>query len=240
MSNNRGGTHQNPFVPQQLLVQVAEQLKVPLLQIAREAELGQLSGSADLRRMQTTADAAMRLIDHYTLGVRLALEGPDFEVEPVCVSSVLYDAGQQLSALAKNYHVKLELDVSGRYEPVLAHRQGLQAALVSLGASLIEALPALDSQQLTLQLATHRTRYGIVAGLYADTEQLTKQALARGRDLLGDSRQPLLGMTHTSGAGVFVADSLLQAMQLDLTVSRHRKLYGLATILQPTNQLQLV
>ena len=76
---------------------------------------------------------------------------------------MLYDTGQQLDALAKSYGVELELNIAGRFGPVLAHRQGLQAALVSLGAALIEALPAQDAPQLKLQLATHRSRYGIVA-----------------------------------------------------------------------------
>jgi hypothetical protein len=89
-------------------------------------------------------------------------------------------------------------------------------------------------------LATHRCRYGVVAGLYSDTESLSGEALRQGRRLHGNSRQPLLGLTHTAGAGVFVADSLLRAMQLELKVSRHNRLYGLGAVLQPNQQLQLV
>ncbi|MDB5170495.1 MAG: hypothetical protein JWO35_189 [Candidatus Saccharibacteria bacterium] len=230
----------SPMVSQQLLLSVAEELKLPLLQIARRAEQGQLSGAADLATIQSTADSALRLLDSYALGVRLSMETQLLEVEPVSVSSVLYDAGQELNSLAKSYGVDLELSISGRYGPVMAHRQGLQAALVSLGSALIEALPALEGPQLKLQLATHRSRYGIVAGLYADTKQLTAQALQRGRVLQPNSRQPLLNITHTSGAGIFVADALLNAMQLNLSASRHQGLYGLGTVLQPNHQLQLV
>ncbi|HEX7632706.1 MAG TPA: hypothetical protein VF401_00105 [Candidatus Saccharimonadales bacterium] len=227
------------MVSQQLLLNIAEELKLPLIQIARQAELGQLSGSTDLRSMQATADTALRLLDNYVLGVRLSMEPHQFDMEPVSVSSVLYDTGQQLDSLAKNYGVELELSIAGRYEPVMAHKQGLQAALVSLGAALIEALPALETPQLKLQLATHRSRYGIVAGLYAATDRLTNQALQNGRKLRA-ARQPLMNFTHTSGAGIFVADAILQAMQLSLKASRHHRLYGLGTVLPPTNQLQLV
>lgn len=231
------------MLSQQLLLSVAEELKLPLLQIARRAEQGRLSGEkagADLTTIQSTADNALRLLDSYALGVRLSLEPELLDLEPVSVSSVLYDTGQQLDALAKNYGVGLELSISGRFGPVMAHRQGLQSALVSLGAALIEALPALEHPQLKLQLATHRSRYGIVAGLYTDTKQLSASALKRGRSLQSSSRQPLLGVSHTSGAGIFVADALLQAMQLDLKASRHQGLYGLGTVLQPNHQLQLV
>lgn len=213
---------------------------MPLLQIARQAEQARQGGQADLAAMQATADMALKLLDNYSLGVRLALEPAQFDTEPVSVASVLYDTGQQLDALAKNYGVELELSIAGRYGTVMAHRHGLQSALVSLGAALIEALPAMESPQLKLQLASHRSRYGIVAGLYADTPQLTNTALRRGRRLSRHSRQPLTGVSHTSAAGIFVADTILQAMQLRLHASRHRRLYGLGAVLPPNNQLQLI
>lgn len=234
---NSGGS---PILSQQLLLSVAEELKLPLLQIARQAEHGQLTDTADLKAIQATADTALKLLDNYALGVRLALELEPLTLESVSVSSVLYDAGQQLDALAKNYGVDLELNIAGKFGPVLAHRQGLQAALVSLGAALIEALPAMEQPQLKLQLATHRSRYGIVAGVYTDTKQLSNEALHKGRALQRHSRQPLLNLSHTSGAGVFVADSILNAMNLRLTASRHHRLYGLGAVLQPNHQLQLV
>jgi hypothetical protein len=228
------------ILSQQLLLSVAEELKLPFLQITRQAEQAQLTGETDYKTIRATADSAMKLLDNYVLGIRLALEPEQLAVESISVSSVLYDAGQQLDALAKNYGVALELNVAGRFGPVLAHRQGLQAALVSLGAALIEALPAQENPQLRLQLATHRSRYGIVAGLYADTKQLSNEALQRGRALQRQSRQPLMNLTHTSGAGIFMADTILRAMRLNLTASRHHRLYGLGAVLQPNRQLQLV
>lgn len=232
----------SPILSQQLLLSVAEELKLPLLQIGRQAEQALLTGTSDLATIQATADSALHLLDNYVLGVRLALEPEQLALETVSVSSVLYDTGQQLSTLAKAYGVGLELDIAGRYGPVLAHRQGLQAALASLGAALIEALPAQaqPNPQLKLHLATHRSRYGIVAGLYADTRQLANDALQGGRALQRHSRQPLMDFSHTSGAGIFVADTILQAMRLNLRASRHHRLYGLAIVLQPNRQLQLV
>lgn len=228
------------MLSQELLLSVAEELKLPLLQIVRQAELGQLNSQPDLKKIQSSADSALRLLDNYVLGVKLAMTSSRLDDESVSVSSVLYDAGQQLDTLAKNYGVGLQLEIAGRFGTVIAHRQGLQAALVSLGAALIEALPAQDNPQLKLYMATHRSRYGIVAGLYADTRQLTKDALERGRKLQSSCRQPLLNLTHTSGAGIFVADSILRAMDLHLIASRHHRLYGLGTVLQPNHQLQLV
>lgn len=230
-----------PIQSQQLLLGLAEQMKLPLLQIARRAEMASFGQDVDLPAIQATADAALRLIDSYVLGVRLAEAGQQSLVlEPVSVSSVLYDTAHQLTSVAKFYGVHLELSIGGKYGPVLANREALQAALTSLGMALIEALPALDSKQLTLQLGAHRSRYGIVAGLYSDTQTLTAESLRRGGELLGKSRQPLVGVSHSSGAGVFVADAILQAMNLKLQTTRHHRLYGLGAVLQPNNQLQLV
>jgi hypothetical protein len=234
--------HTSPALSEQLLLSIAEQLKLPLLQIARTAELSAISGSSEgLKQIETTADMALRLLDNYLFGARLALEEEyQLQMEPVTVSSVLYDAGQQLDKLAQLYGVDLELNLGGKFGPVMAHRQGLQSALVSLGYSLIEALPSLETKRLRLQLAAHRCRYGIVAGVYSDVEQLTTDALRQGRKLHGMSRQPLATLSPSSGAGVFVADAILQAMDSELTVSRHHRLYGLGTVLRPNPQIALV
>ncbi len=234
------GANLAPVLSTELLLSIAEQVKLPLLQIARQAELSALTGRPNLEEIQITADNALRLIDNYVLSVRLSYEKELLEMEAVSVSSVLYDTGQELSSLAKSYGVNLELHIGGRFGTVMAHRVGLQSALVSLGSALIEALPAQEGPQLKLQLATHRCRYGIVAGLYTDTEQLTTEALRQGRRLQGSTRQPLTNLTHTAGTGIFVADAILRAMQLKLKVSRHHRLYGLGAVLQPNHQMQLV
>lgn len=227
---------------QQLLLSVAEQIKLPLIQISRQAELGSLGLETDLRQIRTLADNGLKLIDSYALSLQLANQH-SYELAPeaVSVASILYEADQQLRELALLYNVSLELNIHGRFEPVMAHRQGLQAAIVGLASALIEALPAQSQgQQITLQLATHRCRYGIVAGVYANIPTLSSETLKRGRKLYGMSRQPLVEVSHTSAAGIFVADAIFRAMKLKLHVSRHHRLYGLGVVLQPSSQLALV
>lgn len=267
---------------EQLLLAMAEELKLPLLNIARSAELASLSQqhiageslrsdahaptsalrdvahasshaaplsdarthseiAEALQAIQTTADGTIRLLDSYLFGARLALERDyRLSMEPVSVASVLYDTGQQLSSLAKLYGVDLKLAIPGKFEPVMANRQALQSALTSLGWTLIEALPSISAHELTLSLAAHRCRYGIVAGVYSDVEQLTTDALRQGRKLHGHVRQPLATLSPSGGAGVFVADAILQAMDSELKPTRHRNLYGLGAVLQPTPQIQLI
>ena len=224
-----------------LFLSVAEEIKLPFLQIARLAEASQsLATDPAYKDIESTAQSALRLVDNYILGLRLNLMPQAISLENVSVSSVLYNTQQQLDSFAKTYDVSLDLVVAGKFGPVVANEQALQAALVSLGAALIEALPSINTGQLKLQLATHRSRYGIVAGIYADTRQISQTTLKAGHKLASISRQPLVDLSHTSGAGVFVASSILEAMDLKLGFSRHNNWYGLATILQPSRQLQLV
>lgn len=218
-------------------------MKLPLLQIVRQAELGALTGDAagSLDQARTNADVALKLIDGYLLSMRLAAEGTEqIQQESVSISSILYDAAHELHPIAQLYGVELELSLGGKFGPVTAHREGLQNALVSLGYALIEALPATASPQLRLQLAAHRCRYGIVAGLYADVDRLTTEALRQGRKLQGTARQPLPAFSHCGGAGVFVADAILTAIGARLKVSHHQRRSGLGAVLQPNAQLQLV
>lgn len=229
--------------PEQLFLSLAEQMKLPLLQILKQAELGALLGEnrLQLEGVRANADVALKLIDGYLLSMRLAAETVyDIEQEPVSLSSVLYDTAQELHPIAELYGVRLELALDGKYRPVTAHRQGLQSALVTLGYALIEALPATDAPQLKLELAAHRCRYGIVAGLYADVDRLTAEALRQGRRLIGETRQPLPALSHSGGAGVFVADAILSAIGARLKVSHHNKRSGLGAVLQANPQLQLV
>jgi len=233
-----------------LFLAMAEELKLPLQHIARTAELqASVQSHAavsealldNLRDMQQSADMSLQLLDSYLLSLRLSLD-PDarLSLEPVSVSAVLHDTAQELRYVASQYGVRLRLHVQGRYEPVMAHRQALQAALVSLGYAVIEALPASGMKQMDLQLATHRTKQGIVAGLYGELDNLTPQNLRRGRELYGHVRQPLVGILAGSAAGVFVAEAILAAMASRLRVGRYQKMPGFAVTLPASEQLQLV
>jgi len=222
---------------------LAEELKSPLMRIARQSELLASTGCMPegLSNVRMNADMTLQLLDSYLLSLHLIRE-PDalFAVQPVSIGAVLHEARGRLVDVAREYDVELELAIGGRYEPVMANNQALTAALVSLGYSLIEALPAMGTQQLRLQLAAHRTKHGIVAGMYCDAESLTPESLRRARNLHGHTRQPFVDALPGSGAGVFVAEAILKAMSSRLRVGRHQRLPGFAVTLSPSQQLQLV
>jgi hypothetical protein len=225
-------------------VSLGEELKLPLQQIAREAELQRVlhdNLEIPLRNIQTSADVSLQLLDSYLMSLRLGfLSESKLELTPVSVAAVLHETAERLQTIARQYGVEVELHIDGRYEPVMAHRTGLMNALVALGYALIEALPAAEPSKLRLEFAAHRTKYGIVAGMYGELNQLTPQAFRRSKALAGQASQPLTGSLPGSGAGVFVADALLRAMESHLRVGRFHKLPGFAVTLPPSQQLQMV
>jgi hypothetical protein len=224
----------------QLLRSVAEQLKLPLTTIARQAELGQLSGNSelvDLAAVRTQATAAMVLVDCYLLGLQLVQSQEMLALEPVSVSSLLVETAHELDAFAKQYDTGLDLRIAGKYEPVMAHRNGLKSALLALGYALLEGYPQPGSR---LMLAVHRTPHGIVTGLYGDYEALSAAHWRKALALQGKAPQPFGALCNGNGAGLFVAETILRAMETRLRVGRHLKQQGLATTLQPSQQLRFV
>jgi len=223
---------------ERLLRALAEQIKLPLVQIARSAELGQaVPDLASWGTVSLIADTALQLVDAFLLSA--GREQQALPLEPVSVSSVLRDVAYKLAPLARYHDCDVAVHLSGRYGPVMADRKGLETALTLLGASLIEAHTTED-QRHELVLAAHLSPAGLVAGVFDNQSGLSVDMLRRGRALYGRAKQPLPDVTSSSGAGIFVADALLSNMAAPLHVARHHKLSGLAATLHPSRQLQLV
>jgi K+-sensing histidine kinase KdpD len=224
---------------ERLLQALAEQLKTPLMHIARQAELIQEGEAArGLSRIEETANLALTLVDNYLLSTKLAQTA--LELEPVSLSAVLHDTAEQLSPIAHQYHCELQLSLGGKYGPVMAHRSALQAALVSMGHAFIESGLAHTGRMPVVTLATHRGSKGIITGVYGESGGLSASVFQRSKVLYGRSQQPLQAFTASSGAGIFVADSLFAAMDARLRVGSYKKTAGLAATLLPSRQLSLV
>lgn len=215
---------------ERLLLALAEQLKLPLLQIAREAELVKYDGIAN------TADVALRLIDSYMLSIMPTQA--ELALEPISAGAVLQDAAHQLSKFADQYDCRLQLDISGKYRPIMANRQNLLSAYTVLGYSFIEA-QANEQLKPTIVLAAHASAKGLVTGVFCNQESLSVDMFKRAKALYGTARQPLTSLSSVAGAGVFIADSLMQAMSASLHPAHHHKLTGLAATLLPSQQLHL-
>ncbi|MGB4759211.1 MAG: hypothetical protein WBP26_04070 [Candidatus Saccharimonadales bacterium] len=223
-----------------LLASVAEQLRVLLLQVARTSELSEYGDltSEQLAHLKRNSQIGLQLVDHYLLGLSYSSKQIQLRLEPVSMSALLHEVAHELDKIAKNYATDLLLHVDGKYPPVMGDRSALKAAVASLGYGLISASDSVTTRR-TVQLAVHRTPHGVVAGVYGE-ELLLSRDIHRGRMLYGMASQPLANHTAASGAGIFVADSLFQAMGTSLRSSKFQKRYGLGATFQISGQTQLV
>lgn len=214
-----------------LLTALAEELRLPLIHIARNTEMFGDNAS------QLRAEMALRLIDSYILGLQTK-DQISLRLEPVTLASVLYDTAEILAPFARQHGYSLQVDIAGRHSPVMGDREVLEQAFTVLGYELMSA-PAEDMTP-TLTLATHRSKAGIVAGIFTDNAAITTDAFRRAKVLLGSAHQPMPAVSASSGAGIFIADNLLQSLSSSFKISRHHKQVGLAATLIPSRQLQLV
>lgn len=243
MRDSNAGTQHDDH--ERLLLSVVEQLCKPLLQVSRLSELAGTAGQdfphdEAWHTVQAVAGSGLHLVESYALSLRLQGRLSLLEVEPVTVSSLLYDAAEALRPYAKQYGVELDLDTGPRLAPILGDRNVLHSAMVSLGQVFVEATAEREGDERLVRLAAHHGRYGVVAGLYGSAQHVGAESLRRARAMQGRARQPLQQLVSGPAAGVFVADSLLHTLSSRLHVARYRKLTGLAATLAPSQQLQLV
>ena len=219
----------------QLFTALAEQLKVPLLQIARLSELSQ---EIALPRISVISEHALRLVDAYAQSH--AQNQTKLPLEPLTTSAVLYDVAVALQPFAQQWDYTVEIDQQGKGIPIMAHRESLRTMLTLLGASLIEA--SADDIEIPhhLVLGTHRSASGIVVGAFSSHLALSQRALQLTRELHGRAAQAVPSLGLAGGAGLAIADRLSEQMHAPLRAYRHRSLTGIGSLLVPSHQLQLV
>lgn len=218
-----------------LLTALADQLKVPLLQIAR---LSELENPANLPRISVISEHALRLVDAYVQSrQQMQISLP---LEPINTSSVLYDVAQALQPFAKQADYQIEIDVRGRSMPIMAHRESLKTMLTLLGASLIEAGAEEEHVSRHLILGTHRSAKGTVVGAFSSQVELSQNALQLTRELHGRASQAAPSLGLAGGAALAIADRLSEQMSAPLRAYRHRSLTGIGSLLLPSHQLKLI
>lgn len=221
-----------------LLRSLAEELRLPLLQIARQAELANMRSVSlpNLRVIEATSEAAIRLVDSYLISTQVLNGQQSLPLEPVSVPATMYDTAQYLRKLAQIYECDIDVRVSGKCGLVMANAQGLQAALTSLAYTFIGSVNQSKKQRIVL--SAKRTGEGITAGVMT-TAPIEKGALIKARRLYGKARRPSADITHKSGAGIYVADALFKSMESELRVVRHKNSAGLVATLMPSYQTVL-
>lgn len=225
----------------QLLRSIAYELRVPLTSIARRTELGVLQGgltSEDAQIISMQATSGLTLVDSYLLGLELLHGQTQLELEPVSLSALLLDLTEQLKSVTKHYKAFIELQIDGRFGPVMAHAQGLRLAFIALAHTLLENLNQ-DSRGRTLTIGVYKTDKGIHAGIYGNQDAVLATAWRSAMKLQSTAEQPLRNVSG-SGVGLFVTETILEGMATHLRPSKRYHQQGFATVFQPSQQLIFV
>jgi len=240
------GKYQADFdLPGDLFLNLIQNLQRSMINIIGQVDLLKISqDNQDLDAIKNLAINSNHLIESYGLVIRLLQDQAEISLETVSLSSVLFNVVENLKLVAENYKVNLIFNSEGKFYPVLADRFVLESSLTSLGISLIEALPALlnkEPQQISLFAAIHRSKYGLVVGLYFDDQPtFSRQLISKNQIILRRANQPLPLFSYNAASGIFLAKSMLNLMNLDLTSSKHHGLYGLGLVIPPIRQLSLI
>jgi hypothetical protein len=226
---------------------LSRDLALPLTQIKSSIELldadnfGENTAREVSANVSLSAEAGIQLLEAY----HLLLSADNIlneDLVAVSIGSVLEEIAHSVSPYAKRYATDLVVDIQGRFAPVLAHPASLSSALEVLATSLIRAQAAQSQKdKYRLVLGAHRLPEGAVAaGAFCSVRGLSDRSLRAARSLVGQARQPLPAIPPGAASGILIADMLCGALWQPLHTSAHHGLFGLATELPITNQLQFV
>lgn len=213
---------------------LAEQLKIPLVQISSLSESDSIKKN---NKINEISNATLRLIDGFILSSELS-DSSQFDLEPVAIGSLMYDVSQEINNYAKIYKCELNLDISNKCGLIMSNYRALHYALVNIGFSFINALSS--KQERSLRLTASINKDGVTAGIYVNSSDLGKELFIKSKSIKGKTYLPIQKFTSASIAGIFVADSILETIGSELKLSRNKGEVGLVTSLMKSNQLSLV
>ncbi len=231
-------------LPSDLFLNLLQNIQRSVLNISNQVDVIKLTkNQSQLDVIKNLSQNTNHLIENYSLMINLLEDKQQLSLEPVSLAAVLYDVVNNLKSSAIDYGVNLVFNNEGKFFPVLSNYAILEVSLTSLGVSLIEALPALVNQphQIELFAAIHRSKYGLVVGLYFDEQPILSRYLTnKSQKILKKSKQPLPMLSYGPASGLFLAKNMLNFMNLDLKSSKHNNRYGLGVIVPPIQQLSFV
>ncbi len=216
-----------------LLTALADHLRMPLLQIARLAEMGR---PQTLPRISLISEQALRLVDAYVM----ARSQTELELEPLSAGAVMAEVAAVLDGFARDANYHIIIDQTTPTGLVMAHRPTLKMIFLLLGSSIIEAGLEREAIDRRLVFGIHKSSSGVVFGAFNSSLELTQDVINMTRQLHGRARQAAPALGAAGAAGLAIADDLSNHMNSPLKSYRHKSLTGIGSLLLPTAQLQLL
>lgn len=237
------GTNSLVGVDQYLLKSIAEELRLPLIQISRLAELNlqnQKIDQKDIKKMESSADLAIQLLESFILGVEYSDRQIEIELSPITIGAVLNDVAHQVNKLATANNYDIELSVKSAH-PVMGNYEAIKMAYLNIAHTIITGSTRHENnRRSSLVFAVYNRGPKNMAGIYSNNLDINKNVWERSINNFEKSRQKMPEFSHINGSGFFVASSILEAMSLELGPSKFHGDKGLAAGFPLSQQLQLV
>ena len=217
-------------------VALAEQLKLPLLQIAYLSE-SKLDDWNDAKLTTSRISRqGLRLIDAY-LQARTQAQ-TSLDLASIDSGAVLYDVATELMPLAKVQGFDVVIDKRSK-QLVMAHAKSLHTMLLLMGTCLIESADSDHVQPKKIILGTHSSKGGVVVGAFATGVNIGQHVLNVVRKLHGQAHQILPLANANIGVELVIADELGRQMDTAMKSYRHNSAQGFGSLLSVSHQLQL-
>lgn len=208
---------------------LAHELKYPLVEIARRAELSAVS-SVDMLSVQQSAEQALRLIDSYLLSAQSEYGQQQLELQPLTAGSILYDASLNLSTL------QIPVIIDDRaHDPIMSHRLGLTSFL-ELCAKVIGSYE--NAQRVVLR--SFKTRSGEVGVGVLSEHIMHEDDLKIAQSLAGRAHMPLARLSSNAHVSLLIADNLSKALGGTMQVKKMGRMSGFVTTLPRSEQFALL
>ena len=219
---------------------MADELRLPLLRIAAMAETD-YEQPKSYSQIHATAKSALKLIDNYVLSTQVFTGQMSLDLEPTPLGAVLYDSADTVRDFARMHGVDIDIESTKRAGLVMGHKEVLHAALTSLAYSFINSTPGVVKKKRPKIVfgSTLKDRQ-VLSSVLVSGQSFSSSSLDNAKKLLGRAVQPMPKIMHTSAAGIFVADALLQCVGLKTEAYNNRGLSGFGTMMVPSSQTKLL
>lgn len=224
--------------PDQLLSSLVNELKSPLILIARQAESEKESAKkTEFEAIQKAAEKTLQLIDSYLLMAQAEYGQRALTLEPIGVGSVIYEVATDIAPYAKAREVDFSIDVKDAH--VMANRQGLKAVLMCLSELFIEQNSDEEKHRKKVRIETRRENHNVAVSVLSSELEITNKDLELARRMQGNSHLAN-GKMPDSGIRLAIADVLINSLGSSLQVRQINGLKGLNFELAGSKQLQLI
>lgn len=226
-----------------LLKSVAEELRLPLVQISRLSESkndDKQTIIGNLKIIESSADLALQLLESYILGLDYNDGQKQIELSPITMGAVFNDVAHQVHKIANQNNCDIELEIKNTH-PIMGNYEAIKLAFINIANSILVSTDTNEiKERRSMTLSVFSKGPKNFAGIYTNNLNITRSSWERSLLMFEKSRQKMPNFSANNCSGFYVAHNILETMSSTLIPSKHNGMRGLAADFKLSHQMQLV